>query len=116
MGSSGTSSSSAANANNIAQMAAALQAAAATRPNLGLSGVLPGFTAAQTAAIAQAAAALTNEQQKAAAAMHMLKIPMPRATTASNLNIIPTSPSILGSPPSSNSLSFSTGQLKRTMN
>merc|ERR1719273_1503494 len=104
---SGTASSSAGNANNIAQMAAAFQAAAA-RPNLGLSGVLPGFTAAQTAAIAQAAAALTNEQQKAAAAMNMLRIPtLPLKTTTNNLSsIIPTTPSLLGSPPATSSLSF----------
>ena len=104
-------------------MAAAIQAAAATSRNLGLSGVLPGLNAAQTAAIAQVTEALSkSEQQKAAehqqavninqAAMHMLRIPMPRSTTAnSNLNIIPTTPSILGTPASSNSLSFSTAQL-----
>ena len=102
---SGSASSAVMNANNIAQMAAAIQA---TSRNLGLAGVLPGLNAAQTAAIAQAAEALSSsEHQKAAAAMHMLRIPMPRSTTASsNLNTVLTTPSILGTP--SNSLSFST--------
>merc|ERR1712096_514414 len=44
--------------------------------------------------------------------MHMLGIPMPRSTSANTIaGIIPTTHSLLGSPPTSNSLSFTTAQL-----